>query len=105
MSNDNNTTRKSSKPKPSIRSKSVETLKKQLTYYQEITDTIREPFIILDKDLLVVTANNAFYEIFKVVRLETEGQLIYKLGNNQWDSKDLRKLLEDILPKHQFFNR
>ncbi len=94
----------SPKPKPTSPSKSIETLKKQLTYYQEITDTIREPFVILDNDLLVVTANNAFYEAFKVKRLETEGQLIYKLGNNQWDSKELRKLLEDILPKHKLFN-
>jgi len=35
-------------------------LKKLLVYYKEITETTREPFIILDKDLCVVTANPAF---------------------------------------------
>jgi two-component system cell cycle sensor histidine kinase PleC len=95
---------KSNKLELTNQANSIDALKKLLTYYQEITDTIREPFIILDKDLFVVTANNAFYQTFKVVKLETEGQLIYKLGDNQWDSKELRKLLEDILPKHKFFN-
>jgi two-component system cell cycle sensor histidine kinase PleC len=90
--------------KPSYQHASVETIKKRLTYYQEITDTIREPFVILDKELIVVTANQAFYKTFKVVKLETEGKLIYKLGDNQWDIKELRDLLENILPKHKFFN-
>ncbi|CAN5621646.1 hypothetical protein BH23PAT2_BH23PAT2_08090 [soil metagenome] len=89
---------------PNRQSKSVENLKKLLTYYQEITDTIRSPFIILDKDLCVVTANESFYSTFKVLKAETEGKLIYKLGNNQWDSPELRELLEDILPKNKIFN-
>ncbi len=86
------------------KSKSIETLKRLLTYYQEITDTITEPFLILDKDLVVVTANQAFYATFKVKKLVTEGKLIYDLGDKQWDSPELRELLENILPKHKFFN-
>lgn len=97
-------TKKPTTDKLSPQNQSIETLKKRLTYYQEITDTIREPFVILDKELIVVTANQAFYKTFKVMKLETEGQLIYKLGDNQWNSKKLRELLEDILPKHKFFN-
>lgn len=84
--------------------KSIETLKRLLTYYQEITDTIIEPFLILNKDLQVVTANQAFYSMFKVAKLETEGKLIYQLGNNQWDSAKLRELLENILPKQKVMN-
>ena len=33
---------------------------------QAIVDTIREPLLILDRNLLVVTANRAFYRTFKV---------------------------------------
>jgi two-component system cell cycle sensor histidine kinase PleC len=101
---------KEKSPKKSILSElspqhaSLESIKKRLTYYQEITDTIREPFVILDNDLIVVTANQAFYKTFKVIKLETEGKLIYNLGDNQWDIKELRDLLENILPKHKFFN-
>ena len=75
-----------------------------LSYYKEITETIREPFIILDKDLCVVTANHAFYRTFKVLKRDTQGKRIYDLGNKQWDAPELRELLERILPKHRVFN-
>ncbi len=96
--------KKSVSGKLSPKNRRIETLKKLLTYYQEITDTIREPFIILDKDLCVVTANDAFYKVFEVVKAETEGKLIYKLGNNQWEIPKLRELLENILPKSKVLN-
>jgi two-component system CheB/CheR fusion protein len=79
-------------------------LKKMLLYYREITETVREPFIILDKDLYVVTANLAFYRKFKVRKKDTEGRRIYELGNNQWDASELRVLLENILPTHRVFS-
>ena len=60
-------------------------LKKLLVYYKEITETVREPFIILDEELCVVTANQAFYRKFKVRKKDTEDKLIYELGNKQWD--------------------
>lgn len=84
--------------------KTIDTVKKLLTYYREITDTITEPFLILDKGLLIVTANQAFYDTFKVTKLTTEGRMIYQLGDGQWDSLKLRELLENILPTHKFFN-
>lgn len=73
-------------------------------YYKEITETIREPFIILNKDLNVVTANLAFYNKFKVHKKDTEGKRIYELGDNQWDAPELRELLENILPTHRVLN-
>ncbi len=79
-------------------------LKKQLVYYKEITETVREPFLILNNNLEVVTANNSFYKKFKVKRNETEGRKIYDLGNSQWDSLDLRTLLENILPTKRILN-
>lgn len=79
--------------------KRITALKKQLTFYKEITETVREPFIILSKDLFVVTANRAFYKKFRVTKSETEGRRMYELGENQWDSPELRDLLEHILPK------
>lgn len=79
----------------------ISALKKQLVYYKEITETVREPFIILDNNLNVVTANLAFYRKFKVAKKDTEGKRIYDLGNSQWDSVELRELLENILPAHR----
>jgi PAS domain S-box-containing protein len=71
---------------------------------ESIINTVREPLIILDRDLKVITASRSFYDIFKVKREETEGQLIYNLGNRQWDIPKLRELLEDILPQKTIFN-
>ncbi|HET9098709.1 MAG TPA: PAS domain-containing sensor histidine kinase [Candidatus Saccharimonadales bacterium] len=79
----------------------ITALKKQLVYYQEITETVREPFIILDNNLIVVTANAAFYSKFEVKPRDTERKRIYDLGNSQWNSPDLRELLENILPAHR----
>lgn len=67
-------------------------------YAESIIDTIREPLIALNQDLRVVTASRSFYEVFKAKPAETVGQLIYDLGNKQWNIPKLRELLETILP-------
>jgi PAS domain S-box-containing protein len=74
------------------------------TYAQNIVDTVREPLLILDTTLRVQSANRAFYQTFHVSPVETEGRLIYELGNGQWDIPDLRTLLEDIVPKSSVFD-
>src|SRR5215210_6615483 len=73
-------------------------------YAQNIVDTVREPLLILDATLRVQSANRAFYQTFHVSPSETEGRLIYELGNGQWDIPDLRTLLEDIVPKSSVFD-
>jgi chemotaxis protein methyltransferase CheR len=73
------------------------------TYIRTVVDTLREPFLILDKDLRVLSANKIFYSAFHVTKKETEGELVYNLGNGQWNIPKLKILLEDILPKNTFF--
>lgn len=77
--------------------------KESWTYIKTVVDVLREPVLILDKDFKVLAANEAFYSLFQVEQKDTEGELIYKLGNGQWNIPTLRKLLEDILPKNTFF--
>ena len=77
---------------------------KSQEYSESIVDTVREPLIVLDEDLRVVTASRSFYEFFKVSQEETVGQLIYNLGNKQWDIPKLRELLENILPHQATFD-
>ncbi len=72
-------------------------------YIKTVVDIVREPILVLDKDLRVLTANDPFYRMFQVERSDTEGTIVYKLGNGQWDIPALRKLLENILPKNTFF--
>ena len=75
-----------------------------LEYAESIIDTIREPLIALDQDLRVVKVSRSFYEVFKVKPEETVEQLIYDLGNKQWDIPKLRELLETILPQKATFD-
>ncbi|MBA4374291.1 MAG: hypothetical protein C0402_15680 [Thermodesulfovibrio sp.] len=72
--------------------------------FEDIVETVREPLIVLDADLRVLSANRSFYKSFRVTAEETIGNLIYDLGNRQWDIPPLRKLLEDILPKNNKFD-
>ncbi|MDH3724077.1 MAG: sensor domain-containing diguanylate cyclase [Desulfobacteraceae bacterium] len=72
--------------------------------FEGIVETIREPLLVLDRDLRVVTASRSFYEFFKVKPEETVGQLIYDLGDKQWDISKLRELLEKILPQQTAFD-
>jgi len=73
-------------------------------YAEAIIANMHEPLLVLDKNLRIKTANNAFYKTFRVNEKETEGILIYDLGNKQWDIPELRKLLEKILPEKTLFN-
>ena len=67
---------------------------------QAIVDTVREPLLVLDKELRVVAASRSFYLTFRVNREETHGQLLYSLGDRQWDIPALRTLLGKIVPEH-----
>ena len=66
---------------------------------QAIVDTVREPILVFDKDLRVIAASRSFYSAFKVSFQETQGRLLYELGNGQWDIPGLRLLLEKIIPE------
>ena len=72
-------------------------------YAESIVETIREPLLVLDKNLCIVSANRSFYKTFRVSKQETEHRYIYELGNGQWNSSELRMLLEDILPRDTSF--
>ncbi|MEX0661552.1 MAG: ATP-binding protein [Balneolaceae bacterium] len=68
-------------------------------FSESILANIREPLLVLDKDLRVLTANRAFFKLFKVKESETLGVRIYDLGNTDWDVPELRTLLEKIIPE------
>jgi PAS domain S-box-containing protein len=74
-------------------------------YAESIVETVREPLVVLDTDLRVISVNHSFYQTFKVTPEDTRGRLIYDLGNHQWNISKLRVLLEEIIPRdNQFQN-
>ncbi len=81
----------------------IDAAKRGLDFAEAIVETVREPLVILTQNLRVMKANKTFYETFRAVPEETEGRLIYDLGNGQWNIPKLRELLENILPAHATF--
>jgi transcriptional regulator with GAF, ATPase, and Fis domain len=69
-----------------------------------VMDSIREPLVVLAPDLKVIKANCSFYKTFDVKPEETEGAVIYDLGNRQWNIPKLKELLEQILPGNTMFH-
>ena len=70
-------------------------------YSEAISATIHEPMLILDRNLYVKSANKAFYLHFLAKKEETEGQLIFNLGNKQWQIPALRSALNGIFLDNQ----
>ncbi|TXD85227.1 PAS domain S-box protein [Subsaximicrobium wynnwilliamsii] len=66
-------------------------------YSDSIVSTMRHPLIVLDKNLLIKTANAAFYEKFKVDEKEIEKKWFYEIQHRQFDDVKLRSLLVKVL--------
>lgn len=81
-----------------------EQLTEMYDFATAIAATMHEPFLVLGKDLRIKSANNAFYKKFMVLQKDTEGKLLYELGNHQWDIQRMRELLENIFQKDAYFH-
>jgi len=75
--------------------------KEARTLADAIVDTVREPLVVLDRNLRVVTASRSFYQTFGAAPGDTRGRLFYELAGGQWDIPMLRKLLEEVIPRHR----
>ncbi|MDO8725312.1 MAG: chemotaxis protein CheB [Candidatus Methanoperedens sp.] len=73
-------------------------------FAEGIVDTVRESLVVLDKDMRVMSANQAFHRTFKTSKEETENKSIFVINDRSWDIPALRKLLEEILPENTVFN-
>ena len=71
----------------------------QLT--QCIVDTIRDPLVVLENDMTIVTASKAFLTMFGITEAEAHGRRISELGQHQWDVPALRHLMEKVLPVNE----
>lgn len=71
---------------------------------EKIFDAARDPLLVLGWDLRVKAANETFYTNFRADRADTEGRLVYQLGNGQWNIPRLRELLETVLPENDSFD-
>lgn len=66
---------------------------------QGVVDTMTQPIVVLDQNLCISTANNAFLKTFKVERDGILGENFFDLGNGQWNVTELRQLIAAVIPK------
>ena len=71
------------------------------TLAEAIVDTLREPLVVLDRDLRVIAASRSFYRTFAAEPRSTQGRKLYLLGDGQWNIPALRTVLEEVIPKHR----
>ena len=71
----------------------------QLT--QCIVDTIRDPLVVLENEMTIVTASKAFLTMFGITEAETHGRRLSELGQHQWDVPALRHLMEKVIPENK----
>jgi signal transduction histidine kinase len=92
-------------PEKSVSSEAIpadeDSVKKEIA--EAIVATLPIALLVLETDLRVRIASQTFYETFQVTPEMTEGQLVYDLGNGQWNIPKLRTLLEEILPDNEIF--
>jgi len=74
-------------------------IKIALEYGNNIIATLREPFLVLNKKLRVISTNQAFYTTFKVAEKDTIGRPLSDLGDRQWNIPKLIQLLKEIIPE------
>ena len=66
-------------------------------FAQGILETVQQPLVVLDAQMRVLQASEAFYDMFAVLPKVTEQCVFFELGNGQWNIPQLRELLEKIL--------
>ena len=79
----------------------IDAVKRSEQYLQTIIEKLPGPLLVLDADLRVKLANETFCETFQVRRRDTIGQMLYRLGKEQWNIPELSELLRGVSSQHE----
>lgn len=82
----------------------AEALHEARDYAESIVDTVREPLLVLDRDMRVHSANRSFYATFRLAPVDTIGKSLYFIGGGCWDIAVLREVLAGVLNEKRVIN-
>ena len=60
-----------------------ELLNESYQYSDAILGNIHDPLLVLDREHRIVSASKSFYKKFTFTQEETEGKLLYEIGNKE----------------------
>lgn len=83
--------------------RTLDLFKYSLDYAEAIVNTVREPLVVLNKDLQVLTANKAFYQAFEIIPEKIENKPFYEVGGGELNIPKFKKLLRNVLNKDAAF--
>jgi PAS domain S-box-containing protein len=75
-----------------------------LSVDQIVSHAVREQLLVLDADLVVHAASQAFYAAFQVAPGETVRKKLADLGNGQWNIPTLLVFLKNLTPEQAEFD-
>ena len=67
---------------------------------QTVVETVREPLLVLDGDLKILSASGSFFRSFKIDPEHTLDHNLFALDGGAWNIPALHLLLERIIPEH-----
>jgi PAS domain S-box-containing protein len=73
---------------------SLERAIEEREYTKAVINTIPDALVIVDADLGIQAANQAFYKLFQTSRDESQGTAFYQFGSGKWAVSDLRSLID-----------
>ena len=79
--------------------------RKALKLAEAVVDTVRQPLMVLDGRLQVLSANRTFLASFGGTLASTVGRRIFDIGDGAWDLPALHQLLEVRLPAERSFEQ
>ncbi len=81
-----------------------EQINTMLLYAESITNTVREPLVVIDKAFYIKSINPAFEKKFNITKEDSAGKLIFEIKNKLFDNSQMRSLLEKVLPQQMELN-
>ena len=72
-------------------------------YAVSVVEAVPAPLVVLDEELHVISANEAFYESFGGTQADTENRSFFAVAGGKWDIPALRNGLRDLFAKRTLF--
>ena len=73
-------------------------------YSDSIVKTIRDPLVILDRQLIVKKITTGFEQKFDIKETDAEGKSFFQISGGRWDTPELHELLDKIFAERKFFS-
>ncbi|MBI2948300.1 MAG: PAS domain-containing protein, partial [Verrucomicrobia bacterium] len=89
--------KKQAEERPSSLQLAAETFRR---FAEAIIQTTREPMLVLNAEMRIIAANRSFHQTFHTTTKDAEQKLLFELDQGAWNVPELRRLMEEIIPRN-----